>query len=85
MITKDEAYDIIFQINEDAHEYTWQLWEDAGDDEELREEASFTQQEAFRDEFYILDDDVQEAIWHYVETDVTFETDFLAWYGEEDN
>lgn len=83
MITKEEAYDIIFNLNEDAHEYTWQLWEDAGDDEELREDASFSQQEVFRDGFYDLDDDVQEDIWHYVANDETFAEDFHAWYGED--
>lgn len=83
LITKEEAYNIIFEINEEAHEYTWHLWEEAGDDEELREDASFQQQEAFRDDFYDLDDDIQEDIWHYVANDKDFEADFLAWFGED--
>ena len=83
MITREEAYDIISRINEDAHEQTWDQWEAAEDDGYLLEEASEAQRECFHDMFYDLDDDIQEDIWHYVANDKDFEADFLAWYGED--
>ena len=83
MITKDEAYDIISSLNEDAFEYCYDLWQEAEEDEELKEEASFIQQETFRDLFYEEEEDVQEAVWHYVETDESFADDFNAWHGKD--
>lgn len=80
---KDDAYDIIFGLNEDAHHYTWNLWEEAGEDEGLREDASLAQQETFRELFYDLDEETQDDVWHYVNTDEDFATDFNAWYGED--
>lgn len=90
MITKEQAYDIIFNLNEQAHELAWDNWvlADEEEDEEiaetLREDASIVQQGHFQELFYdTLDDDVQEDIWHYASTDKTFEEDFLGWFGDE--
>jgi len=95
MITKDEAYDIIQQINENAHQQAWDTWEEAdnlmeSDDEddweaaeELRDQASTEQSNYFKEEFESLDEETQEAIMHYVDTDESFREEFVMWYGED--
>jgi len=83
MITKEQAYNTISDLNERAHSITWDQWEEAADNEELREEASLAQQDCFRVMFYDLDEDMQDAIWQYVGSDENFEEDFLSWYGED--
>jgi len=96
MITRDEAYDIIANLNEQAHQSAWDTWIKAdslmeSDDEndwevaeELREEASIEQSEYFREEFHDLEEDTKEAILHYVNTDEDFKEEFSIWYGEDE-
>lgn len=96
MITRDEAYDIIQNINENAHQQAWNTWIEAdnlmeSDDEadweaaeELREEASLEQAEYFREEFNNLDEKVKEDILYYVNRDEDFKEEFSMWYGEDD-
>lgn len=96
MITIDEAYEIIVGINEEAHERSWDTWSEAddledSDDEDdwgkaesMREEASLEQAGYFREGFNDLDEDTQEAILHYVDTDENFKEEFSMWYGSED-
>lgn len=96
MITRDEAYDIIFSINENAHQQAWDTWIEAdalmeSDNEadwetaeEIQQQASQEQAEYFREEFDDLDDDTREAILHYVETDEDFKEEFSMWYGEDE-
>jgi hypothetical protein len=83
MISKEEAYDIIFDINEEAHNVVWDMWikADEEDDEELREEASEEQSIVFRELFYELDEETQYAIKHYSKVDESFRDDFDCWYG----
>ena len=96
MITRDEAYDIVQNINESAHQRAWDTWVEAdnlmeSDDEadwmsaeEIREEASLEQAEYFREEYDELDDETKEAIMHYVNTDEEFKEEFSMWYGENE-
>lgn len=96
MITRDQAYDIIQDINELAHGESWDTWAEAdrlsdSDEEEdweaaeeMREAASAEQAEYFREEFHNLDEDTQAAILHYVDTDEEFRNEFVSWYGEDD-
>lgn len=96
MITRDEAYDIVFAINESAHDRSWDTWteadnladsdneEDWDQAEELREQASAEQASYFREEFGKLDEPTQKAVLHYVNTDTDFRDEFVAWYGEDD-
>ena len=83
MISKEEAYDIISNINEEAHNAVWDMWikADEEDDEELREEASEEQSVVFRGLFYELDEETQYAIKHYSKVDESFRDDFDCWYG----
>lgn len=96
MITIDEAYNIVVNINEEAHSRSWDTWEEAdnlmeSDDdadwetaEELKEQASLEQASYFREGFEELDDDTRDAILHYVNTDEAFKEEFVMWYGEDE-
>lgn len=81
--TRDEAYGIICDLNEEAHDATYLMWEEAGDDEEMLEEASYEQAIEFREAFQTLDPDSQESILHWVKTDEDFAEEFNSWWGEE--
>jgi len=83
MISREEAYDIICNINDEAHIEVWELWDKATeeDDEVLREEASEEQSVVFRGLFYELDEETQYAIKHYSKVDESFRDDFDCWYG----
>jgi len=81
MITRDEAYSVICDLNEEAHAATYDDWEAAGDDEELLEDASSNQAFEFREAFQSLDLDTQEAILHYEKTDADFAQEFNMWWG----
>ena len=96
MITKEEAYDIISDLNEDAHSATWDTWVEAdelgdSDDEEdwtraeeMREDASYEQAGYFRASFQALPQDQQDAIWKFAKEDPNWAEDFKCWYGFEE-
>ena len=83
MITREEAYSVICDLNEDAHAATWDEWEAASDDEELLEDASYNQAIEFREMFQSLDEETQQAILHYEKTDTDFAEEFNMWWGQE--
>ena len=94
MKTLEQCYDIISNLNEEAHSMAWDTWMEAdrladegeGDEdwiraEELREEASLEQQEYFVDLFEQLDEETKAACWKYREQDENFRMEFDCWYG----
>lgn len=92
MITRDEAYNLISSLNDDAHSYAYDSWTKADElDEEgeyaeaeyQRELASEEQGNFFRELFYQLSEEEQAAVRHYAETDEDFASDFECWIGEE--
>lgn len=91
MKTKQEAYEIICELNEEAHSATYELWEDADamededpeQAEEMREDASFNQAHEFRQGFEILMPEDQEAVMYWVKNDEDFAMEFNAWYGDD--
>ena len=95
-MTKDEAYSIISNLNEEAHSAAWDMWveadelgesdeeEDWAAAEELREEASYEQAGYFRASFNDLKQDQQDDIWKWAKDDEDFAEDFKAWYGFEE-
>lgn len=83
MKTKDEAYEIICDLNEEAHSATYEEWEEAGDDEGLLEDASYNQAREFREAFQSLDEETQQAILHWEKNDKEFAEEFKMWWGEE--
>jgi len=93
-MTKDEAYSIISNLNEEAHSAAWDSWvaademgesddeEDWAASEEMREEASEEQARYFRTDFQNLPQDQQDAIWAWAQKDDDFAEDLKAWYGQ---
>ena len=81
MRTKDEVYNIICELNEDAHSEAYDSWTkaDEEDSEELREEASETQAWHFRDMLEQYPGLLEEAK-HYAQQDDEFNMDWEAWY-----
>ena len=94
MKTKEEAYEIICDLNDEAHAATYEDWvaadeaEDEGEDmdivEEMRSDASYQQAYEFREAFQTLMPEDQEAVLHWVANDEDFAEEFNAWWGEED-
>lgn len=83
MLSRDEAYSLICDLNEEAHAATYDEWEAAGDDDELLEDASYQQAVEFREAFQVLQPEQQEAILHYTKVDEDFAEEFNMWWGEE--
>jgi hypothetical protein len=92
MISRDEAYQLIVELNEDAYNLCYDDWveademedEDPDQAEEMREEASYNQAVEFREAFQsTLTPEQQEAILHYTKTDEDFAMEFNGWWGEE--
>ena len=92
MKTREEAYEIICDLNEEAHAATYDEWVEADDmededpdmAEEMREDASYQQAHEFREAFQTLMPEDQEAVLHYVKHDEDFAEEFNAWWGETD-
>ena len=85
MITKDKAYEIISDLNEQAHQLAWDHWikADEADDEDLREEASDIQRAHFKELMDFLSDEDYNAIMYYRREDEQFKDDFDCWYGSD--
>ena len=92
MLSRDEAYEIICDLNEEAHAATYDEWVEADDmededpdqAEEMREEASYNQAVEFREAFQsTLTPEQQEAILHYTKVDEDFAMEFNGWWGKE--
>ena len=92
MLSRDEAYQLIVELNEDAHAATYDEWveaedmeeEDPDQAEEMREEASYNQAVEFRNAFQsTLTSEQQEAILHYTKVDEDFAMEFNGWWREE--
>ena len=89
MRTKEEVYDLIFDLNEDAHSEAYDSWvaadeaEDNGEDmdvvEGMREDASIEQAGYFRDMLAQYPGLLEEATL-YAEQDESFAMDWEAWY-----
>ena len=92
MISRDEAYQLIVELNEDAHNLCYDEWVEAEDmededpdtAEEMREEASYNQAVEFRKAFQsTLTPEQQEAILHHTKVEEDFAMEFNGWWGEE--
>jgi len=81
MKTKEEVYDLLAGINEDAHDQAYDSWDEAEqeDSEELREDASEEQAGYFRKILEQTPGLLEEAK-HYAEQDEDFKSDWEAWY-----
>lgn len=91
MRTKEEVYDLIFDLNEEAHGQAWDTWEESDrlmdsedeDDwdraEEVKQDASIEQACYFREMLEEYPGLLEEAM-HYAETDESFKMEWEAWY-----
>jgi len=92
MKTREEAYEIICDLNEEAHAATYDAWVEADDmedededmAEEMREDASYQQAHEFREAFQTLMPKDKEAVLYYVKHDEDFAMEFNAWWGTAD-
>lgn len=96
MRTLEETYDLVQNLNDEAHGRVWDTWveadelEESEDEsdwelaEEKRDEASLVQAECFRDLYYDLSQADQEAIAHWLKHDESFKEEFSMWFGEEE-
>jgi hypothetical protein len=91
MLSRDETYQLIVELNEDAYNLCYEEWldadmmedEDPDQAEDMREEASYNQALEFRRGFDMLADEQKEAIIHYTKVDEDFAMEFNGWWGEE--
>lgn len=85
MKTLDETFDLVENLNELAHEASWDHWieADEADDEEMREDASDEQSSYFRDYIWELEENDQESIEHWITNNKDFRDQFRDWYGHE--
>ena len=81
-MTKDEAWNLIAELNNDAHAVTWKEWEAADGDDELCSEASVQQALCFRNllSYHV---GVKEVCEFYAQLDEAFRADWEAWYQPE--
>ena len=82
MKTLEETFDIINNLNEDAHNDAFDTWikadslsdsdneEDWDEAEALREEASIEQSSYFRGYFYDLDETDQDSIRYWIQNGI---------------
>lgn len=96
MKTLEEAWNIIEELNDNAHNEAWDTWvqadelmeSDEEDDwataEDLREEASLQQAEHFRDFWFDLDEDDQNLVKYWLKLDEDFREQFAVYFGEDE-
>jgi hypothetical protein len=96
MISLSDIRYLAEDLNEQAHQETWDTWREADRLEESlnesdwelaeaqRELASRQQAEWFRDLYYDLTDDQQRAVAYWLEHDPDFHDEFQSWFGEEE-
>jgi len=94
MKTLDEVFELVEGLNEEAHSDAWDSWIEAdemadSDDEdadvkaeEMREDASDEQAGYFRQAFWALSEEDQEAIKHWLQ-DESFKDQFRDWFGRD--
>jgi len=95
MKTLDEVYQLVETLNEEAHSDAWDSWIAADEMEEsdeedsdvtaeqLREEASDEQAGYFRQGFWALSEEYQEAIEYWLKQDQSFRDQFRDWFGHD--
>ena len=89
MKTLDEVYDIIQNINEQAHQAAWDDWISADNEEddelaeELREEASNIQKSSFRELYWELPEEDRRAVIYWIIKNEDFAEEFKDWYDPD--
>ena len=82
MISREECWNLMEELNSQAYDVCYDMWTDAGEDEELREEAGAAQQSEFLD---LIEDDLSDEQWqafqHYYKTDEDFKIQYQSYAG----
>ena len=69
-------------LNGQAYDTVYELWTEAGEDEELREQAGEAQQSVFLD---LIEEEVSDEQWeafqHYYKTDEDFKIQYEGYAG----
>ncbi len=96
MKTLAEVWEIIEELNGDAHDSAYDTWAAAdelseSEDEDdwetaevLREEASLEQASYFRESYYELEPSDQEDIKYWLQEDNDLREQFAVYFGEEE-
>lgn len=96
MKTLNETIDLIEIMNDDAHGQAWDTWvhaeelEESEDEEDwetaedVRQAASEEQAGYFRDMYYDLEPQDQEAIKHWIDQDTDLREQFAVYFGESE-
>ena len=82
MISREECWNLMEELNSQAYDATYEMWTDAGEDEELREEAGEAQQSEFLE---LIEEEVSDEQWeafqHYYKTDEDFKVQYEGYAG----
>ena len=82
MISREECWNLMEDLNSQAYDATYEMWTDAGEDEELRESAGEAQQSEFLE---LIEEEVSNEQWeafqHYYKTDEDFKVQYEGYAG----
>jgi hypothetical protein len=82
MVSREECWDLMEDLNGQAYDTVYELWTEAGEDEELREQAGEAQQSVFLD---LIEEEVSDEQWeafqHYYKTDEDFKIQYEGYAG----
>ena len=82
MVSREECWNLMEHLNSQAYDAVYELWTDAGEDEELREEAGEAQQSEFLE---LVEEEVSDEQWeafqHYYKTDEDFKIQYQGYAG----
>jgi len=80
--TREDCWNLMEDLNGQAYDTVYELWTDAGEDEELREEAGEAQQSEFLE---LIEEEVSDEQWeafqHYYKTDEDFKIQYEGYAG----
>ena len=82
MISREEAWDLMEDLNSHSYDVCYDMWTDAGDDEDQRENVGVLQQSEFLELIEEeLTDEQWEAFQHYYKTDEDFKVQYEGYAG----
>jgi hypothetical protein len=82
MVSREECWNLMEDLNGQAYDTVYELWTEAGEDEELREQAGEAQQSEFLE---LIEEEVSDEQWeafqHYYKTDEDFKIQYEGYAG----
>ena len=82
MVSREECWNLMEDLNSQAYDAVYELWTDAGEDEELRESAGEAQQSEFLE---LIEEEVSDEQWgafqHWYKTDEDFKIQYEGYAG----